>query len=76
MQLPFSLSGKLQDLSGVDDACSDADSPALTLKYGCIVQLTFPQHHAHCQGVGVAEETFQNLPGASIYLFVVQEKND
>ncbi|KAJ8251794.1 hypothetical protein GJAV_G00225510 [Gymnothorax javanicus] len=53
----------LQDLSGEDGVGSGTDSQALTLKYGCIVELAFPLHHAHCRGVGVAEESFQNLPG-------------
>lgn len=52
----------LQDLSGRDDACAGAETQALMLKYGCIVELTFPQHCVSCRGMGVAEESFQSHP--------------
>ncbi|KAJ8345454.1 hypothetical protein SKAU_G00296470, partial [Synaphobranchus kaupii] len=52
----------LQDLSGGDDVCAGSDTQSLTLKYGCIVELTFPHHHARCRGMGVAEESFHNHP--------------
>lgn len=34
----------------------DTDSQGELLKYGCIVDLTLPQHGVTCRGVGVAEE--------------------
>ncbi|XP_061080903.1 RAD52 motif-containing protein 1 isoform X2 [Conger conger] len=52
----------LQDLSGGDDGCSDTETQALALKFGCIVELAFPPHRSTCRGVGVAGESFQNLP--------------
>lgn len=42
--------------------CADAgwsfgsDSQGELLKYGCVVELTLPQHGVTCRGVGVAEE--------------------
>ncbi|KAJ8404317.1 hypothetical protein AAFF_G00340900 [Aldrovandia affinis] len=56
----------LQDISssdGAGDLGTGAEAEELTLKYGCIVELTFPHHEANCRGVGVAEESFQNDPG-------------
>lgn len=29
-----------------------------SLRYGCMLELTFPKHHLSCHGVGVVEETF------------------
>ncbi|CAB1341538.1 unnamed protein product, partial [Coregonus sp. 'balchen'] len=31
----------------------------ITLKYGCIMEVTFPQHGLSCRGVGMAEETVE-----------------
>ncbi|XP_036409430.1 RAD52 motif-containing protein 1 [Megalops cyprinoides] len=50
----------LQDLSSSDEAGelhTVAKTQALTLKYGCIVELIFPRHSTSCRGVGVAEES-------------------
>uniref|UniRef100_A0A4W5LPY2 DM1 domain-containing protein n=1 Tax=Hucho hucho TaxID=62062 RepID=A0A4W5LPY2_9TELE len=35
------------------------DPQEITLKYGCIMEVTFPQHGLSCQGVGMAEETVE-----------------
>lgn len=47
----------LKDISKcVDAGCpEEEDSQGVFLKYGCLVELTFPQHGVTCQGVGVAE---------------------
>ncbi|XP_010890791.1 RAD52 motif-containing protein 1 isoform X1 [Esox lucius] len=50
----------LKDISNCDDAARLSTTPAdpqeTTLKYGCIVEVTFPRHGLSCRGVGVAEE--------------------
>ncbi|XP_048053631.1 RAD52 motif-containing protein 1 isoform X3 [Megalobrama amblycephala] len=53
---------KLKDISKcVEDGCQEeADDQGVFLKYGCIAELTFPQHGVSCQGVGVAEEIIDN----------------
>ncbi|KAJ7992169.1 hypothetical protein DPEC_G00275740 [Dallia pectoralis] len=49
---------RLKDFSSCDDAATSPGDPQVTtLKYGCIVELTFPRHGLSCRGVGVAEET-------------------
>ncbi|KAG9343826.1 hypothetical protein JZ751_013207 [Albula glossodonta] len=56
----------LQDISSTDgaaDAGAGQDSQALRFKYGCIIELSFPNHNASCRGVGVAEQSYQNFPG-------------
>ncbi|XP_048053620.1 RAD52 motif-containing protein 1 isoform X2 [Megalobrama amblycephala] len=52
----------LKDISKcVEDGCQEeADDQGVFLKYGCIAELTFPQHGVSCQGVGVAEEIIDN----------------
>ncbi|XP_026882542.2 RAD52 motif-containing protein 1 isoform X4 [Electrophorus electricus] len=35
---------------------SDAQAQGKLLKFGCVVELTIPQHGVTCRGVGVAEE--------------------
>lgn len=34
----------------------DAGSQGELLKYGCVMELSLPQHGVSCRGVGVAEE--------------------
>ncbi|XP_051572351.1 RAD52 motif-containing protein 1 [Myxocyprinus asiaticus] len=48
----------LKDISKCADAGwqEDADSQGILMKYGCIAELTFPQHDVSCHGVGVEEE--------------------
>ncbi|KAI1884139.1 hypothetical protein AGOR_G00223370 [Albula goreensis] len=56
----------VQDISSTDgaaDAGAGQDSQALRLKYGCIIELSFPDHNASCRGMGVAEQSYQNFPG-------------
>uniref|UniRef100_A0A672S2Q6 Zgc:103564 n=1 Tax=Sinocyclocheilus grahami TaxID=75366 RepID=A0A672S2Q6_SINGR len=55
----------LKDISKcVDAGCQEeTDDQSVLLKYGCIAELTFPQHRVSCQGVGVAEEIIDNDPG-------------
>ncbi|KAG7459666.1 hypothetical protein MATL_G00213070 [Megalops atlanticus] len=58
----------LQDLSSSDEAGelhAGAETQALTLKYGCIVELIFPRHGVSCRGVGVAEESLPHDSGPS-----------
>uniref|UniRef100_A0A671QC80 Zgc:103564 n=1 Tax=Sinocyclocheilus anshuiensis TaxID=1608454 RepID=A0A671QC80_9TELE len=54
----------LKDISKcVDAGCQEeTDDQSMLLKYGCIAELTFPQHGVSCQGVGVAEEIIDNDP--------------
>ncbi|XP_035626780.1 RAD52 motif-containing protein 1 isoform X1 [Oncorhynchus keta] len=53
----------LKDISNCDDAgrlsTTTGDPQEITLKYGCIMDVTFPQHGLSCRGVGVAEETVE-----------------
>lgn len=48
----------LKDISKCADAgwSSDAASQGELLKYGCVVELTFPHYGVTCHGVGVAED--------------------
>ncbi|XP_072530655.1 RAD52 motif-containing protein 1 [Salminus brasiliensis] len=48
----------LKDISKCADAgwSLDAGSQGELLKYGCVVELTFPQYGVTCRGVGVAED--------------------
>ncbi|KAL0992711.1 hypothetical protein UPYG_G00097250 [Umbra pygmaea] len=57
----------LKDISNCDDANRLSPVPGhleeVTLKYGCIIEVTFPHHAQSCRGVGVAEETMRgNAP--------------
>lgn len=56
---------QLKDISKcVDAGCQEeADDQGVFLKYGCIAELTFPQHGVSCRGVGVAEEIIDNDRG-------------
>ncbi|RXN21147.1 RAD52 motif-containing 1 [Labeo rohita] len=59
----------LKDISNcVDAGCQEeTDDQSVLLKYGCIAELTFPQHRMSCQGVGVAEEIIDNDRGEFTY---------
>ncbi|XP_030649839.1 RAD52 motif-containing protein 1 [Chanos chanos] len=49
----------LKDLSNCGQTempASDGHSQETLLKFGCIIELTFPQHGISCRGVGVTEE--------------------
>ncbi|XP_051995566.1 RAD52 motif-containing protein 1 [Xyrauchen texanus] len=48
----------LKDISKCADAGwqEEPDSQGMLMKYGCIAELTFPQHEVRCHGVGVEEE--------------------
>ncbi|KAF5903661.1 RAD52 motif-containing protein 1, partial [Clarias magur] len=41
----------------------ETDSQGELLKYGCIMELTLPQHGVTCRGVGVAEEVVDKEKG-------------
>ncbi|KAK6311448.1 hypothetical protein J4Q44_G00171120 [Coregonus suidteri] len=53
----------LKDISNCDNAGRSSTTPGdpqeITLKYGCIMEVTFPQHGLSCRGVGMAEETVE-----------------
>ncbi|CAB1341541.1 unnamed protein product [Coregonus sp. 'balchen'] len=61
----------LKDISNCDNAgrlsTTPGDPQEITLKYGCIMEVTFPQHGLSCRGVGVAEETVEGT-GTDIVL--------
>lgn len=52
----------LKDLSNcVDAGCQEeTGDQGVLLKYGCIMELSFPHHGMSCQGVGVAEEVLDS----------------
>lgn len=41
----------------------DPGSQGELLKYGCVMELTVPQHGVTCRGVGVAEEVVDQEKG-------------
>ncbi|MBN3312932.1 RDM1 protein, partial [Atractosteus spatula] len=56
----------LNDISITDNAGPlplGTETQAVSLKYGCIVELMFTKHGVSCRGVGVAEELLENNPG-------------
>lgn len=46
----------------------DTGSQGELLKYGCMVELTLPQHGVACRGVGVAEEVLDHEAGEETVL--------
>ncbi|KAL4657823.1 RAD52 motif-containing protein 1 isoform X1 [Arapaima gigas] len=52
----------LKNISGGENP-GEARAGAI-VKYGCVVELSFPQRGAGCRGVGVAEEAFESNPSA------------
>ncbi|XP_076866363.1 RAD52 motif-containing protein 1 [Brachyhypopomus gauderio] len=58
----------LSDCTGV--SCSpDAHAQGELLKFGCVVELTIPQHGVTCRGVGVAEEVIDPEKGPEVKLW-------
>ncbi|KAM9494264.1 RAD52 motif-containing protein 1 isoform 2-T2 [Clarias gariepinus] len=55
----------LKDISTCTDVgwSLETDSQGELLKYGCIMELTLPQHGVTCRGVGVAEEVVDKEKG-------------
>lgn len=65
---------KLKDISTCTDVgwSLETDSQGELLKYGCIVELTLPQHGVTCRGVGVAEEVVDKEKGKETILVSIK----
>lgn len=67
----FFLSPQLKDVSECADVgrSLDTGSQGELLKYGCIVELSLPQHGVTCCGVGVAENVVDQEKGERNLVF-------